>query len=251
MRLYLVLLPLLLFGQSNLWSWQTTTTMTREDIQAQLREKQQELDVLLTANNLTMTALARQQQIILKEAYGVLGLDTVAFIGKADFVQDCITILGQYRTDLINLEDLEAPIATAALLSKLKITFGIGKFELNERIYLIIASALSSGTLTRKEVAEKINNALDVFDRGYIEQQYKGKDNKSMRKELAKYKSLYNVLPDRASFIANFKNNTVEDTTNANHPTHKSLKNKYGEEVHAWLSTGRRLFRRLQKFRLD
>ena len=102
MRLYLVLLPLLLFGQSNLWSWQTTTTMTREDIQVQLSIKQQELDALLTVNNLTITALAPQQQIILKEAYGVLGL---TFIGKKTFIAYVEDWIEDFETVLANDDD--------------------------------------------------------------------------------------------------------------------------------------------------
>ena len=71
MRLYIVLLPLLFFGQSNLCSWRTinTTTMTKQDIKEQLLVKQQRLEALLKQHNLyDSTTFTAEQMAILEEA---------------------------------------------------------------------------------------------------------------------------------------------------------------------------------------
>ncbi|MFK7797121.1 MAG: hypothetical protein AB8E82_06680 [Aureispira sp.] len=125
MRLYLVLLPFLLFGQSNLWSWQiinptnktTTTSMTRQEIEEQLSLTKDELEAFLKKNNLTAAAVFNTEQLAaIEQAYQILGITAAPQdIGKKtfidyvqDWVQDFISILDEERrTDIkISVEDI-------------------------------------------------------------------------------------------------------------------------------------------------
>lgn len=88
MRLYLVLLPLLLLGQSNLWSWQTSKKMTREDIKVQIAQKRQTLMTLLEERGLeTVNALTTTQQDTLLQIDELLGIAAAPTdIGKKAFI---------------------------------------------------------------------------------------------------------------------------------------------------------------------
>ena len=125
MRLYLVLLPFLLFGQSNLWSWQiinptgktNTTKMTKQEIEEQLSLTKDELEAFLKKNNLNAAAVFNAEQLaIIEQAYQILGItEAPQDIGKKtfidyvqDWVQDFISILDEERrTDIkISVEDI-------------------------------------------------------------------------------------------------------------------------------------------------
>lgn len=123
MRLYLVLLPFLFFTQSNLWSWQTTTTMTKTDIKEQLAAKELALKALLKENNLSIkTALTAEELAVLEQTYLLLGLaEAPQDIGKKtfidyvqDWVKDFISILDEEkRTDIqIDVADIITSLQT-------------------------------------------------------------------------------------------------------------------------------------------
>lgn len=123
MRLYLVLLPFLFFTQSNLWSWQTTKTMTKTDIKEQLAAKELALKALLKENNLSIkTALTAEELAVLEQAYLLLGVaEAPQDIGKKtfidyvqDWVKDFISILDEEkRTDIqIDVADIITSLQT-------------------------------------------------------------------------------------------------------------------------------------------
>lgn len=110
MRLYLVLFPFLFLLQNNLWSWQTTTTMTKTEIKEQLVAKELALKTVLKENNLSIaTALTAEQLAVLEQTYTLLGIaEAPQDIGKKtfvdyvqDWVKDFISILeNEKRTDI-------------------------------------------------------------------------------------------------------------------------------------------------------
>lgn len=113
MKLYLVLLPLLLLSQNNLWSWKITTTMTKTEIAEQLQAKRAALTALLEKNNLSLeTVLSTQQLAIVEQVDVVLGMEEAPQdIGKKafveyveDWVRDFIIILDEKRESDVKME---------------------------------------------------------------------------------------------------------------------------------------------------
>lgn len=86
--IYILLLPLLGFGSSQLWSAQNKSTMTENQkaIYTQLQAKKQELAQLLKSNNLSAKALTKDQQQIILAANKILKTyDAPQDIGKKKF----------------------------------------------------------------------------------------------------------------------------------------------------------------------
>lgn len=202
MRLYLVLLPMLLLSQNNLWSWQTTrTTMTKKEIAGQLQEKRAALAALLEKNNLTLEAvLSAQQLTIVQQVDAVLGIaEAPQDIGKkafVEYVQDWVTGIKSTlstcdRTD-IEVSVLDAKTSFVGYIHNVK--FPISAKLWNS--YLKPALDNLGELATPKAIAEAMTGALEEFEQymqNKFEQTEHFKKNKATYAKIKK-KQLEGVL---------------------------------------------------------
>ncbi len=196
--------------------------MTREDIKAQLLNKQQELDALLTANNLTVTALAPQQQTILKEAYGVLGL---TFIGKKTFIAYVQDWIEDFEIVLANDDDSTIVLVVKDIRRSLRGEIQNTDFPISKLIWNAFDKELKSlGKQTNPQaLRHALRKGLSSFsatmnNKSKLSDHFKEKGNKKEYKAISKDDLNEQILSARQfeGWLLGFSNKAdVENKTKA------------------------------------
>jgi len=170
MRLYLVLFPFLFLLQNNLWSWQTTTTMTKIEIKEQLATKQLALETLLKENNLSARkALNAEQLAVLEQTYTLLGIaEAPEDIGKGAFVKRVQAWINGFKAIVGGFVEDETLLNVKALKNDLYPKMVSGEFPISLILwkYIDVAlAAINKEEVTVIELREAFLKGFESFDK--------------------------------------------------------------------------------------